>query len=107
MIRPLMSVLLVLGALPMANVLPVGLLIGQRRPENRPFRLGFVSFGAMALALYVAMTSSFPREIVILLTPVSDYLVKTIGSDRPLLFIRSPELSPLWSCWSCLKWSSL
>lgn len=44
------SELLVLGALPMANVLAVGLLILRPRSGSRPFLLGFVGFGAMALA---------------------------------------------------------
>ena len=47
----LMGELLILGTLPMANVLAVGLLIGQRRPGSRPFRLGFEAFGVMAVAL--------------------------------------------------------
>jgi hypothetical protein len=86
--RSLMGELLILGALPMANVLSVGLLIFQRRPGNRPFLLGFLPFGAMALALYVAMAMSFPREIVIsCMTPVSNYLERIIGPQRPLLFI--------------------
>ena len=46
---------MVLGALPMANVLAVGILIGQRRPGSRPFLLGFEAFGAMALALFLAL----------------------------------------------------
>jgi hypothetical protein len=84
--RSLMGELLILGALPMANVLAVGLVIGQRRPGNRPFLLGFVPFGAMALALYVAMATSFPREIVVsCLTQVSNYLEGMIGAHRPLL----------------------
>jgi hypothetical protein len=45
---------LALGALPMANVLAVGLVIGHRRRECRPFLLGFEAFGAAALALYLA-----------------------------------------------------
>jgi hypothetical protein len=86
--RSLMGELLILGALPMANVLAVGLVIGQRRPGNRPFLLGFVPFGAMALAVYVATATSFPREIVVsCLTPVNDYLESIIGPHRPLLFI--------------------
>src|SRR3954454_2036881 len=47
--------LLVLGAVPMANVLAVGILIGQQRPGSRPFLLGFEAFGAMALVLFVAV----------------------------------------------------
>jgi hypothetical protein len=86
--RSLMGELLILGALPMANVLAVGLASRQRRPGTRPFLLGFVPFGAMALALYVATATSFPREIVVsCLTPVNDYLENIIGPHRPLLFI--------------------
>ena len=44
-----------LGALPMANVLGLGLLIAQQRPKSRLFLVGFVTFGAAALALYVAL----------------------------------------------------
>ena len=40
----------VVGTLPMANVLGVGLLIAQQRPRYYPFLLGFEAFGAMALA---------------------------------------------------------
>jgi hypothetical protein len=55
---------LILGTLPMANVLVVSILIGQRRPGSRPFLLGFEAFGAVALALYVALVSLFPNETV-------------------------------------------
>ena len=92
--RSLMGELLMLGALPMANVLAVGLLIGQRRPGNRSFLVGFVPFGAMALALYVAMATSFPREMVITcMTPLSEYLGRIIGQDRPVLFIPAQTLA--------------
>jgi hypothetical protein len=47
---------LLLGALPMANVLAVGLLIGQTHPGIRPFLLGFETFGAVAFAVYVALS---------------------------------------------------
>jgi hypothetical protein len=86
--RSLMGELLILGALPMANVLAVVLALGQLRPANRPFCLGFVLFGAMALTVYVATATSFPREIVkSYMIPVSEYLVRVIGPHRPLLFI--------------------
>jgi len=54
---------LILGGLPMANVLAVGLLLSQRR-GNRPFLLGFEAFGATALALYIAGVSLFTEELV-------------------------------------------
>ena len=55
---------LLLGALPMANVLVVGMLIGHCCPGSRPFLQGFEAFGAMALALFLLLASSFPREVV-------------------------------------------
>jgi hypothetical protein len=84
--------LLVLGALPMANVLAVGILIGQWRPESRPFLLGFEAFGAMALALFVAvaMASLFLdnyRLLTSYLTPVIQPIEKSIGQNRPFVFI--------------------
>jgi hypothetical protein len=70
---------LLLGVLPMVNVLAGSILVGQRNPGSRPFLLGFVAFGAMALALCVVLSlirdakvleayvtlSSEPWEIVI------------------------------------------
>jgi hypothetical protein len=84
--------LLVLGALPMANVLAVGMVIGQKRPESRPFLLGFEAFGAMALVLFVAVAvaSLFLdnyRLITSYLTPVIESIEKSIGPNRPFVFI--------------------
>ena len=84
--------LLVLGALPMANVLAVGILIGQWRPESRPFLLGFEAFGATALALFVAVAvaSLFLdnyRLIISYLTPVIERIENSIGPNRPFVFI--------------------
>ena len=62
---PLQRGILGLGALPMANVLAVGLLIGQRRPGTHPFLLGFEAFGAVALALYVAGACLFTEPLLI------------------------------------------
>jgi hypothetical protein len=45
--------LLLVGALPMANVLIVGIMIARQRVRSRPFLLGFEVFGAIALALYI------------------------------------------------------
>ncbi len=83
---------MLLGALPMANVLAVGMLIGQRRPASRPFLLGFEAFGAMALVLFIALATSFPREVVLpYLTPVLVPIQRTIGDDRP--FVMFPIVS--------------
>ena len=82
------SMCLLLGALPMTNVLAVGMLIGQRRPASRPFLLGFEAFGAMALVLFIALAICFPREVVLpYLTPVLVLIERTIGNDRPFVLI--------------------
>src|SRR5262249_46108279 len=56
--------LLLVGALPMVNVLAVGFLIAQRQPRSRTFLLGFQAFGAMALAFYAGL-SIFPDEVAL------------------------------------------
>jgi hypothetical protein len=77
---------LLLGALPMANVLAVGMLVGRRRPGSRPFLMGFEAFGAKALAIFIALATCFPREVVLpYLTPVVVPLERTIGYDRPFV----------------------
>lgn len=53
------SSLVAKGAMPMANVLVVSLLIRHRRPGSREFLTGFVVAGAMALAVYVTVASLF------------------------------------------------
>jgi hypothetical protein len=58
------SYLLGIGAMPMANVLAVGLLIGHRRRKSRRFLSGFVVFGALALAVYVAVARSFADDLI-------------------------------------------
>jgi hypothetical protein len=71
---------LILGALPMANVLAVGLLIGRRRPNSRLFLLGFEAFGAAPLVLYsafVCFSSDFEG-------PSHPYLSATLG---PLIML--------------------
>jgi hypothetical protein len=75
----------------MANVLVVGILIGQRRPGSRPFLMGFEAFGAMALAFFIALASCFPREVVLTyLNPVLAPIERTIGDDQP--FVMFPIL---------------
>src|SRR5689334_2215766 len=56
--------LLVLGALPMANILAAGLLIGRRYHGSRRFLLGFEAFGAIALASCAAGAILFPDKVV-------------------------------------------
>ena len=85
---------LLLGALPMANVLAIGMLVGQRRPGSRPFLLGFVAFGAMALAVFVAGAIFFTEELVMsYLALVLRPMVTIIGQRPPVVLI------PIWfSC---------
>jgi hypothetical protein len=59
------SYLLGTGAMPMANVLVVGLLVGHWRRRGRRFLIGFEAFGTMALAAYVVSASWFAKELVI------------------------------------------
>ena len=83
------------GALPMANVLAVGLLIGHQRPRSSPFLLGFETFGAAALALYVALTiclidnwgMSTPYEVMLwsYLSPVLDRTDAVVGREQVFL----------------------
>jgi hypothetical protein len=85
---------LLLGALPMADVLAIGMLVGQRRPVSRPFLLGFVAFGAMALAVFVAGAIFFTEELVMsYLALVLRSMVTIIGQRPPVVLI------PIWfSC---------
>jgi hypothetical protein len=81
-------VLLLLGALPMANVLVVGFLIGQRRPMSQPFLLGFETFGAVASFLYAAFVCLSPDPE----RPLGCYLVATVEPVRRLVERNYPPL---------------
>jgi hypothetical protein len=79
---------MLLGSLPMVNVLIVGVLITRRRPGWRSFLLGFEVFGAMSVVLYMTLAYHFEIEIErTYLKPLIDLLQKTIGQDRPNAFI--------------------
>jgi hypothetical protein len=52
------------GALPMANVLTVGLLIGCLCHGSRRFMWGFETFGAMALALFIWIACLHADDLV-------------------------------------------
>ena len=77
--------LLLGGALPMVNVLAVGILIAQRQPGSRTFLLGFEAFGAMALAFYVGL-SFFPNEAALkaYFRLLGEPLEKSIGHVIPI-----------------------
>ena len=72
----------------MANVLAVGMLVGQRRPGSRPFLMGFEAFGAMALAFFIALGGCIPREILMLaVMPFVHPIETVIGPGRPFVSI--------------------
>jgi hypothetical protein len=78
--------LLVAGALPMGNILAVGLL-GHRGRRSRPFLLGFEAFGATALALYIAAASGVTYEgLRPYLDLVLDPLRKSFGPSPTLAY---------------------
>ena len=57
--------MLAIGALPMANVLAFGLLVGCLHRGSRPFLVGFEVIGTLALAFYITAILSPPyRESV-------------------------------------------
>jgi hypothetical protein len=68
---------LIMGALPMANVLGLAFLIGRRRGSR--FLLGFEVFGATALALYVTAVSLYTEELV---PPFLDFLEPLVVTLR-------------------------
>jgi hypothetical protein len=81
---------LLFGALPMANVLVAGLLIGRQRPDRRPFFVGFELFGAIALVSYIALALLFPgpsgpiRPYVAI---VLDPMIVTMGRTRESIML--------------------
>jgi hypothetical protein len=81
---------LVVGALPMASFLVVGLLIGLRHPWSRRFILGFEVFGAAALAVYIAVAICFTEELdksylEIAISPVRETIGRTGWTNSRLL----------------------
>jgi hypothetical protein len=68
------------GALPMANILLLGLMIGYWRPGSRRFVWGFEALGVTALALYIAGATVFNDELLWpYLKLVIEPMVKTHG----------------------------
>ena len=73
------------GALPMASILAVGLVVFMKRPSGRlgrrRFLAGFEAFGAAALYLYIASAYLFPETIH---QNLGDRLKRIIWPGRPL-----------------------
>jgi hypothetical protein len=76
---------LLMGALPMANVLIIGLLIARQRPRSRPFLLGFEVFGALALSVGILLSfiPGRPGPILSYLELVSKPLIPVVESYSP------------------------
>ena len=75
--------LLALGALPMANVLAFGMLAGFGGRDRRPFLLGFESFGALALAVYIVLACYFTMETIVpFISLFLNPLVPIVGLER-------------------------
>lgn len=66
---------LVLGAIPMGNILAFGLLFFLRRRGKLPFLLGFETFGAIVLTLYISGFVLFPDLSV---KPLHNHFLKTL-----------------------------
>jgi hypothetical protein len=80
--------LLGLGAMPMANILVAGSLVGRRCLGGRAFLVGFEVFGAIALASYVVSATAFAREWVIpyislMHTPLMAHIDSSISMPLP------------------------
>jgi hypothetical protein len=75
------GVLLFIGALPVANVLVVGMLIARKRSGSRPFFLGFEVFGAFSLTLYILAATCFRIED----GPLERYLFLVLGPLNPVI----------------------
>jgi len=84
---------LLLGALPMANALAVGLVTARPRRGCRPFLVGFLAFGAIAVAAYAAAVTWFDDQIKTLCIPVLRYLVRTIGLGQPLTLLLAQDVA--------------
>jgi hypothetical protein len=90
----LVNDLILMGCLPIGNVLAVGLLLGFRSRTSRPFLLGFELFGATALASYSIVASLFAMEVVVpylrsVTQPLSDSFGRRPHSTAQLVALYS------------------
>ena len=73
------------GAVPMASILAVGLVVLLKKPSGPPggrrFLSGFETFGAAALFFYIACALLFPEAIH---RKLADLLMRFIWTGRPL-----------------------
>jgi hypothetical protein len=81
--------LLLIGALPMANVLAAAILIRALHPVSHSFLLGFEVFGATALAFYAILAMFFyspDGPIGFCLSILDDALEKIVGGNNTFIF---------------------
>ena len=83
-----LGMFLLIGALPMANALAIGLLVAHQRPRNRPFVLGFEVFGAYALVIFVILAIPTRGRLLVdyYLKPVLEPLRQTYSMNEFLMF---------------------
>jgi hypothetical protein len=55
---------LAFGGRPMANLLAVGIMVGLRHPQARPFLWGFATFGGLASALFGVLAYFYTLEVI-------------------------------------------
>jgi hypothetical protein len=68
--------LIVLGALPMANVLAIGItLLIRGRGQSRPFLMGFDAAGAVALLGWIGYTIARPDQVLVYLGELEPMMI--------------------------------
>ena len=84
---------LLIGALPMANVLIVGLLIALQRPGSRPFVLGFEVFGVLSLSVFAFLSFIFGLS-----GPIIWYLEFVFNSLNAVFGVYPAPSTELFAC---------
>ena len=56
---------LMIGAVPMLQILALGFVVRSTAPERRRFLNGFLTFGLLALAGYVALSVLFADDLIV------------------------------------------
>jgi hypothetical protein len=81
--------LLLLGALPMMNVLAISILISRHRPKTRPFFAGFAAFATLAMAVYIGLINvgSHGELLDPYLNPFFKVVARNLGRNQPFVFI--------------------
>lgn len=99
--------LAIVGILPTLNILCLCVLVARFRPKNRPFLLGFVTFGASALTGYVICGLIFTNWLYENVGDAIEVISRLFswggrGSPTPILFVIAsivtvlPQLLVAW-----------